>query len=148
MDLPNLFFFVVIYLICAHLRGASLVARLSGITWTDQQVTSHTPERVATGCEPFTLLREAHQVTGHTLERETTGYEPFTLHAPKHWAMQGYVVKNRGRSHLRPIASPQSHSISTLLDGHFWTCSVINLNLAVQMCTYDYNCGFKEVRIL
>jgi len=28
--------------------------------------------------------------------RETTGYEPFALHAPRRWAIQGYVIKNRG----------------------------------------------------
>ena len=29
-------------------------------------------------------------------ERETTGYKPFALHAPRHWAIQGDLIKNRG----------------------------------------------------
>ena len=27
----------------------------------------------------------------------TTGHEPFAKHAPIQWAIQGYVIKNRGR---------------------------------------------------
>ena len=39
--------------------------------------------------------RERRQSEG---ERDTRGYEPFALHAPIHWSILGYVIKNRGRS--------------------------------------------------
>jgi len=29
-------------------------------------------------------------------ERDTTGVEPFDLRAPRHWAMEGCVIKSRG----------------------------------------------------
>ena len=38
------------------------------------------------------LLAVVLRVVGY----EPTGYEPFAQHAPIHWAMQGYVIKNRG----------------------------------------------------
>jgi len=28
-------------------------------------------------------------------ERDRSGYEPVALHAPIHWAIYGYVIKNR-----------------------------------------------------
>jgi len=31
-------------------------------------------------------------------ERETTGFEPSALHAPRQWAIEGGVIKSRGRS--------------------------------------------------
>jgi len=69
------------------------------------------------------LLPVAHR-RGHAV-REKRLHSPFALHAPKQWAMQGCVIKERGVVHrmcwggfdpvLLPIAHRRGHAVGTHL---------------------------------